>query len=761
METDSLRPNTLVLTTDLPFFPGKMGCDFFNLRHLAQRHAVGVVGPLHEFFSRRGRREPGKFPGGQLFLAAPGAADRAATPAGAARRAAGALGSRSNPPNGCARWLLRLLGLHRQPADAYVQVATLSNCAPQLLAALAARPWQTLVLIQTNTAPWLDYLPAHLAKLVYFHDVRSDSLRRGAEHEPDPAVAARQFRLIPAVAAQEARVCREADIVGFVSDLDERRALDAYAPAAETGVAPLPVDTDYFHPAAADWPRDPQSIVALHGPPRAPAQRGCRPLLSWRPSGRASARGCRGRCSRRWAACRTSGCWKRREPWRTTALSCTRTCPTSGPISGTRRPTWCPCASAEASGRRSSRPGPCRCRWFARRWPPRARAPSTASTAGRRTTPAAFAARVAGLLDGTEPAPRGGGRHGAGNRARLQFDSRRRHAFRGAGGTRAAHSAAGGPTGCCSTCAGWRSAGPAASSKWPTNWSSALSRLDHRNAYRMLLSAQHVSTNGIFPAGSSAGGSSRTGTRRAPRPCTPGWPTRLARELRMQPVLTPPMRALRAYRKMDFDWSTPFAPTPFPTSASFPTVLTALDLQHVHYPEFFTPRGLEGARRPVPPSCAAARHILCISEFTRQDLHRSYGVPLEKMTTVWIIPSRAAWLPLDPARSRALLAGMGITRALFLFPRARLAAQEPRAARGRLRPDRQGLARRHAPRVHRTAVCGGPPGAGRPSPNTAWKSAWSIWATVRRWRCARSTGTRWRWCFRRCSRGSGCRSPRR
>ena len=39
--------NILVLTADLPYFPGKMGVDFFNLRHLAANHRVGVVAPAY------------------------------------------------------------------------------------------------------------------------------------------------------------------------------------------------------------------------------------------------------------------------------------------------------------------------------------------------------------------------------------------------------------------------------------------------------------------------------------------------------------------------------------------------------------------------------------------------------------------------------------------------------------------------------------------------------------------------------------------
>ncbi len=42
----------LVLTTDLPFFPGKNGHDFFNLRQLARNNFVGVVAPRYKFYPR-------------------------------------------------------------------------------------------------------------------------------------------------------------------------------------------------------------------------------------------------------------------------------------------------------------------------------------------------------------------------------------------------------------------------------------------------------------------------------------------------------------------------------------------------------------------------------------------------------------------------------------------------------------------------------------------------------------------------------------
>ena len=63
------KPSTLFLAQDLPYFPGKMGVDFFNLRYLAQTHRVGVVGPRYEIVAGGGDHHSGKNGARLLFLA--------------------------------------------------------------------------------------------------------------------------------------------------------------------------------------------------------------------------------------------------------------------------------------------------------------------------------------------------------------------------------------------------------------------------------------------------------------------------------------------------------------------------------------------------------------------------------------------------------------------------------------------------------------------------------------------------------------------
>ena len=64
------RARILVLTTDLPYFPGKMGVDYFNLRHLAQTHEVAVLAPLYDHFPEQGVANLEKILCDSYFLAA-------------------------------------------------------------------------------------------------------------------------------------------------------------------------------------------------------------------------------------------------------------------------------------------------------------------------------------------------------------------------------------------------------------------------------------------------------------------------------------------------------------------------------------------------------------------------------------------------------------------------------------------------------------------------------------------------------------------
>jgi glycosyltransferase involved in cell wall biosynthesis len=65
-----------------------------------------------------------------------------------------------------------------------------------------------------------------------------------------------------------------------------------------------------------------------------------------------------------------------------------------------------------------------------------------------------------------------------------------------------------------------------------------------------------------------------------------------------------------------------------------PTVVTVYDLSFIHFPERFPAWQRSYLRSQTHRSCRQAQRIIAISESGRQDIHRSFGAPLEKIAAV-------------------------------------------------------------------------------------------------------------------------------
>jgi glycosyltransferase involved in cell wall biosynthesis len=65
-----------------------------------------------------------------------------------------------------------------------------------------------------------------------------------------------------------------------------------------------------------------------------------------------------------------------------------------------------------------------------------------------------------------------------------------------------------------------------------------------------------------------------------------------------------------------------------------PAVVTIYDLSFIHYPDSFPPRQQRYLKAVTADSCRRARRVIAISEAGRQDVHRVYGVPLERIDVV-------------------------------------------------------------------------------------------------------------------------------
>lgn len=108
----------------------------------------------------------------------------------------------------------------------------------------------------------------------------------------------------------------------------------------------------------------------------------------------------------------------------------------------------------------------------------------------------------------------------------------------------------------------------------------------------------------------------------------------------------------------------------FPTQAAFltdiPSIYHPHDLQHLHLPQFFTPRQRALRESHYRAFCRQARVVVVTSRWMRDDLLKQYHLPPEK---VWIVP----WAPVVtayPNPSEHDLAGVRERHALpdrFLF----------------------------------------------------------------------------------------------
>ncbi len=205
-----------------------MGVDYFNLRHLAQHYRVGVVAPCYDSFPKEGVANLESFLSGAYFWPR----DPLPTATMLPEEPRAKLRSWVHwVPGRVRQWLYRrMLGVDGKPQDALEKLCILSNCAPQLLSALNGAHWQAVVLIQTNIEPWLDYLPPMGGKVVYFHDVRADYFNRSISTPGRADVTATE---VAAVHQQEQQVVERADVVGFVSSLDEARANRLFPHARE------------------------------------------------------------------------------------------------------------------------------------------------------------------------------------------------------------------------------------------------------------------------------------------------------------------------------------------------------------------------------------------------------------------------------------------------------------------------------------------------------------------------------------------------
>lgn len=641
-------PRTLYATTELPYFPGQGGLMALHVQHLAGVELTGVVGPryplqpedalqkLRDTVQRSYWWPEHPVPGD--YLVAP------------------VLWTHHTKwlrrlPAGIKRGLWRrLTGLNNYSDDALAWRSVLTNLAPKILEAIREERWNAVLLSQSLSACWLPFLPASLARCLYFHDIRSDYLERS----PNPPSTSNLRR----VRREECAAAREVDAVAVVSTLDQTRAEEILSPTSPIAVAPICVDLDYFafqskpdaspivlftghlsHPPNVDaalfflksiWPQIAAKVpaakfnlVGLQPSPAITAAVALAKRVELMPNVR-DIRPYYHDAAVYVVPMRYGGGVRQKivEAWAVGLPVVTTTMGAEGLDARDNVNCWLrdsPGQFADQVIALLQQPAPAALLQSAR-------ALAEAHHSSQVSSPA-----LAGQINlaVTRRKQRG---------PKILYDLR------------------------------WLKPGKAGGVEQMTyELLDELSSFDRTFEYRFYGprdACAHLKFDRAFKhkIHQSDGRLARAlGWRDAAA-------QELAADLSLPSLMTPELNALEWYTRLDFTVVHGLPCHVHQDLRRFPSVVTMHDLQHLHLPGYFSAADIAMREKEYRESCRLASHVICTSEFTRQDVHQRYGVPLEKMTTIWNLPPRLTGAPMSESTIKRLLQGMGIKHPFLFYP---------------------------------------------------------------------------------------------
>lgn len=89
--------------------------------------------------------------------------------------------------------------------------------------------------------------------------------------------------------------------------------------------------------------------------------------------------------------------------------------------------------------------------------------------------------------------------------------------------------------------------------------------------------------------------------------------------------------------------------------AGVPTVYNPHDLQHLHYPQFFSAEEIERREIIYPAACRAARVVVVASNFVKQDVIEKYSIDAAKIEVVPWSPPQVSSEPFTDEEAAGLL----------------------------------------------------------------------------------------------------------
>ncbi len=103
-------------------------------------------------------------------------------------------------------------------------------------------------------------------------------------------------------------------------------------------------------------------------------------------------------------------------------------------------------------------------------------------------------------------------------------------------------------------------------------------------------------------------------------------------------------------------------------ASSIPSIFNPHDLQHVHYPQFFSQADVEWREATYGAACRAARTVVVSSQWVKQDIVRHYQIQAGRIQVIrWPPPTRAYPEPTDQTL-RTVKEKYGLSEKFALYP---------------------------------------------------------------------------------------------
>lgn len=110
----------------------------------------------------------------------------------------------------------------------------------------------------------------------------------------------------------------------------------------------------------------------------------------------------------------------------------------------------------------------------------------------------------------------------------------------------------------------------------------------------------------------------------------------------------------------------------FPTQSfilcALPTIYNPHDLQHLHYPQFFTPKELLGRETSYRAACQLSNTVVVGSEWIKKDVISQYGVSPDKVQIIPWAPPTAQYAPITSEQTESTRTRLGLSEPYALYP---------------------------------------------------------------------------------------------